>query len=300
VATFDITRPSGTIRLDEDRRAPVPFTVTNLTSAPIRARLDVIPQTAADRPLFTVEGGAERTLQPNETLAIRVLISATSATAPGSHGFVLKVVDIERPDDVFATSQPVEFVIAPAPARTWPFWWVIPVAALVLIAAVTTIWWRSRHSGELQLDYGYRSAAFVNVRNSGIAAVDDPRILVYGRAITSMRFLMPLLEQLVANGKPPLVIVAHVEDAAVAELARATAGAPQRSGAPLVPPVLLYVVVDVSPENEETLERVAAFTQTHVLVDERELENARLDDLGRAKQVRVGKSETSIVGFGDR
>ena len=83
--TFDITRPIDTAKLDVDGKGTIPFTVTNVSGTAVKARLSVVPGTAADAPLFTLEGGEERNLRPNDTINLRVSVATTPSTPPGAH-----------------------------------------------------------------------------------------------------------------------------------------------------------------------------------------------------------------------
>lgn len=140
--TFDITRPKDILRLDGTRKGEIPFTVTNLTAQTIGAFLEVVPANPEDKAFFTVEGGTARNLRPNETQNVRVLIATPDTAAPGSHKFSLKVSDDAAPNDRFNESQSVEFTIPTAEKGGFKFpWWLIPVAALLLIGAVGLGWY---------------------------------------------------------------------------------------------------------------------------------------------------------------
>lgn len=147
MAGFDITRPQEVTALDGQRRGQIPFSVTNLSSAAVRARIEVVPDQATDRDLLRLEGEAERTLRPNETMNGRVLVGAGATTSPGPHVFRLKVVDVERPDDHHAESQPCTFVVPPPQmdgggSRKW---WLLAAAVVVTGIAGYAGWYLYMH-----------------------------------------------------------------------------------------------------------------------------------------------------------
>ncbi len=176
MATFDITRPKDVIRLNPDGRGDIPFTVTNVTAKPIRARLEIKPDNPADQSIFTVEGGLDRTLRPNETQNIRTLVAAGPGTAAGSHKFWLKVVDTELPDDNFAESQSVEFLVPQREAHEGKLkfpWWIIPLAALLLLCIGGGAWYL--HAYPKAGDYRTRKVedAVTELRDQGF----EPKVL---------------------------------------------------------------------------------------------------------------------------
>src|SRR5881394_1787846 len=70
----------------------------------------------------------------------------------------------------------------------------------------------------MQFDRGYLSPYFINNPEKQIAVLDDPYILLHDKKISSIRELLPLLEQVAKSGKPLLIIAEEVEGEALATL----------------------------------------------------------------------------------
>jgi chaperonin GroEL len=141
----------------------------------------------------------------------------------------------------------------------------------------------------MQFDRGYLSPYFVTDPEKMEAVLDDPYILIHDKKISAMKELLPLLEKVAQSGKPLLIIAEDVEGEALATLVvnklRGT----------------LKVVAVKAPgfgdRRKEMLRDIAVLTSGQVISEELgfKLENATLNDLGRAKRVVVDKDNTTIV-----
>jgi chaperonin GroEL len=140
-----------------------------------------------------------------------------------------------------------------------------------------------------QFDRGYLSPYFVTDPEKMEAVLEDPYILIHDKKISSMKELLPLLEQVAQTGRPLLIIAEDAEGEALATLVvnklRGT----------------LKVVAVKAPgfgdRRKEMLRDIAVLTGGQVISEELglKLENATLDDLGRAKRVVIDKDNTTIV-----
>src|SRR5215213_4621660 len=140
-----------------------------------------------------------------------------------------------------------------------------------------------------QFDRGYLSPYFVTDPEKMEAVLDDPYILIHDKKVSAMKELLPLLEQVAQNGKPMLLIAEDVEGEALATLVvnklRGT----------------LKVVAVKAPgfgdRRKEMLRDIAVLTGGQVISEEVgfKLENATLNDLGRAKRVVIDKDNTTVV-----
>jgi chaperonin GroEL len=140
-----------------------------------------------------------------------------------------------------------------------------------------------------QFDRGYLSPYFVTDPEKMEAVLDDPYILIHEKKVSSMKELLPLLEQVAQNGKPMLIIAEEVEGEALATLVvnklRGT----------------LKVVAVKAPgfgdRRKEMLRDIGVLTGGQVISEEigLKLENVTLQDLGRAKRVVIDKDNTTIV-----
>lgn len=147
----------------------------------------------------------------------------------------------------------------------------------------------------MQFDRGYISAYMVTDTNKMEAVYDDPYILITDKKISSVQDLLPLLEQLLKIGKPLLIIAEDVDGEALSTII-----VNRLRGA-------LNCVAVKAPgfgdRRKEMLQDIAILTGGHVVSEEvgLELKNATLEDLGRARQIKVNKENTIIIdGSGDK
>jgi chaperonin GroEL len=141
----------------------------------------------------------------------------------------------------------------------------------------------------MQFDRGYLSPYFVTDPEKMEAVLEDPYILIHDKKISAMKELLPLLEKVAQSGKPLLIIAEDVEGEALATLVvnklRGT----------------LKVVAVKAPgfgdRRKEMLRDIAVLTGGQVISEEVgfKLENATLNDQGRAKRIVVDKDNTTIV-----
>ncbi|HXF93432.1 MAG TPA: chaperonin GroEL [Nitrospiraceae bacterium] len=147
----------------------------------------------------------------------------------------------------------------------------------------------------MQFDRGYISPYFVTNAERMEAVLEEPYILVHEKKISSMKDLLPLLEEIVKIGKPLLIIAEDVEGEALATLVvnklRGT----------------LSVVAVKAPgfgdRRKAMLEDIAILTGGKAISEDLgiKLEHVKVADLGRAKRVTVDKDNTTIVeGYGDK
>ncbi len=141
----------------------------------------------------------------------------------------------------------------------------------------------------MQFDRGYQSPYFITNQERMEAILDDAMVLIYDKKISSMKDLLPVLEQVVQLNKPLLIIAEEVEGEALATLVvnklRGT----------------LHVCAVKAPgfgdRRKEMLQDIAILTGGRVISEDlgNKLENVKIADLGRAKRVTVDKDNTTIV-----
>ncbi|EFQ24125.1 chaperonin GroEL [Aminomonas paucivorans] len=146
----------------------------------------------------------------------------------------------------------------------------------------------------LQFDKGYVSPYMITNPDRMEAVLDDANILIHDGKISNVKDMLPVLEKVVQTGKPLLIIAEDVEGEALATLV-----VNKLRG-------ILQVVAVKAPgfgdRRKAMLQDIAVVTGAKVVSEEIgiKLENADLSMLGKAKKVRVGKEETTIVeGAGD-
>ncbi len=147
----------------------------------------------------------------------------------------------------------------------------------------------------MQFDRGYLSPYFINSPEKQMAALEDPYVLLYDKKISSIRELLPLLEQVAKAGKPLLIIAEEVEGEALATLVVNNIRGILKTCAVKAP--------GFGDRRKAMLEDMAILTGGTVISEELglKLENATLKDLGKAKKVEAGKENTIIIdGAGNK
>jgi chaperonin GroEL len=147
----------------------------------------------------------------------------------------------------------------------------------------------------MQFDRGYLSPYFINNPEKQICVLEDPYILLYDKKISSIRELLPILEQVAKAGKPLLIIAEEVEGEALATLVVNNIRGILKTCAVKAP--------GFGDRRKAMLEDMAILAGGTVISEELglKLENATLKDLGRAKKVEAAKENTTIIdGAGDK
>ena len=146
----------------------------------------------------------------------------------------------------------------------------------------------------MQFDRGYASPYMVTDSDKMEAVLENPYILITDKKISSIQEILPVLEQVVQQGKPLLLIAEDVEGEALATLVvnklRGTFNA------------VAVKAPGFGDRRKAMLEDIAALTGGEVITEElgRELKSATITSLGRASKVVVTKENTTIVeGAGD-
>jgi chaperonin GroEL len=147
----------------------------------------------------------------------------------------------------------------------------------------------------MQFDRGYISAYFVTNAEKMEAELDNPFILIHDKKISTMKDMLPILEQSAQTGRPLLIIAEDVEGEALATLVVNRLRGSLKVCAVKAP--------GFGDRRKEMLEDIAILTGGTVISEEKglKLEHATLDMLGRAEKVTVDKEDTTIVnGAGEK
>lgn len=146
----------------------------------------------------------------------------------------------------------------------------------------------------MQFDRGYLSPYFINTPDKQIAVLDEPYILLYDKKISSIQTLLPLLEQVAQTGHPLFIIAEDVEAEALATLVLNNIRGTLKAVAVKAP--------DFGERRKAILEDIAILTGGKLIAEEVGLfmEKVRLEDLGHARRVEIGKEYTTLIsGAGD-
>ena len=141
----------------------------------------------------------------------------------------------------------------------------------------------------MQFDRGYLSPYFINNQERQIALMDNPFVLLYDKKISNIRDLLPALEQVAKAGRPLLIIAEDIDGEALATLVVNNIRGILKTCAVKAP--------GFGDRRKAMLEDIAILTGGTVIAEELglKLENIKLEDLGQAKRIEVGKGNTIII-----
>src|SRR6185369_2068626 len=141
----------------------------------------------------------------------------------------------------------------------------------------------------MQFDRGYLSAYFVTDPDRMECVLENALILIHEKKISTMKDLLPLLEQVAKMGRPLLIIAEDVDGEALATLVVNKLRGTLQAVAVKAP--------GFGDRRKAMLEDIAILTGGRALTEDLgiKLENIKLDDLGKAKKVTIDKDNTTIV-----
>jgi chaperonin GroEL len=141
----------------------------------------------------------------------------------------------------------------------------------------------------MQFDRGYLSPYFVTDQERMEVVLENPVILIHEKKISSMKDLLPVLEQVARLGQPLLIIAEDIEGEALATLVVNKLRGTLHAAAVKAP--------GFGDRRKAMLEDVATLTGGKAITEDLglKLENLKLDDLGKAKKVTIDKDNTTIV-----
>ncbi|MFH1058153.1 MAG: chaperonin GroEL [Pseudomonadota bacterium] len=147
----------------------------------------------------------------------------------------------------------------------------------------------------MQFDRGYLSPYFVTDPEKMSVNLENPLILIHEKKISSMKDMLPILEQVAKMGRPLMIVAEDIEGEALATLVVNKLRGTLSAAAVKAP--------GFGDRRKAMLEDIAILTGGTVLSDDLgiKLESATLNDLGQAKRVTIDKDNTTIVdGAGSR
>jgi chaperonin GroEL len=146
----------------------------------------------------------------------------------------------------------------------------------------------------MQFDRGYLSPYFVTDAERMEVSLENALILIHEKKISSMKDLLPLLEQVAKMGKPLLIIAEDVDGEALATLVVNKLRGTLNVAAVKAP--------GFGDRRKAMLEDIAILTGGKVISEDLgiKLENVQISDLGRAKKITIDKDNTTIVEGGGK
>ncbi len=141
----------------------------------------------------------------------------------------------------------------------------------------------------MQFDRGYLSPYFVTDPERMEVVLENPVILIHEKKISSMKDLLPVLEQVARGGRPLLIIAEDVEGEALATLVVNKLRGTLQAAAVKAP--------GFGDRRKAMLEDIAILTGGKAITEDLglKLENIKLEDLGKAKKITIDKDNTTIV-----
>ena len=141
----------------------------------------------------------------------------------------------------------------------------------------------------MQFDRGYISPYFVTNGDSMTAELEDALLLIYDKKISNMKELLPILEKIAQTGRPFIIIAEDIENEALATLVLN-----KMRG---VLNVCAVKAPGFGDRRKAMLEDIAILTGGQVISEDlgMKLENASIEQLGKAKKITVDKENTTIV-----
>jgi chaperonin GroEL len=144
----------------------------------------------------------------------------------------------------------------------------------------------------MQFDRGYLSPYFVTDAERMEAALENPYILIYEKKISTMKDLLPLLEQVAKSGRPLVIIAEDVDGEALATLVVNKLRGTLNVAAVKAP--------GFGDRRKAMLEDIAVLTGGKAVTEDLgiKLEGVKIEDLGTAKRVTIDKDNTTIIDGG--
>jgi len=141
----------------------------------------------------------------------------------------------------------------------------------------------------MQFDRGYLSAYFVTDPERMEVVLENPVVLIHEKKISSMKDLLPVLEQVARLGRPLLIIAEDVDGEALATLVVNKLRGTLQAAAVKAP--------GFGDRRKAMLEDIAILTGGRAITEDLgiKLENIKLEDLGKAKKITIDKDNTTIV-----
>ncbi len=146
----------------------------------------------------------------------------------------------------------------------------------------------------MQFDRGYISPYFVTDTEKMEARLEEPYILIYEKKISSMKDMVPILEQIAKTGKPFLIVAEDIEGEALATLVVNKVRGTLKCAAVKAP--------GFGDRRKAMLEDIAILTGGKLVSEDLgvKLESMTIRDLGTCKQVNIDKDNTTIVDGGGK
>jgi chaperonin GroEL len=146
----------------------------------------------------------------------------------------------------------------------------------------------------MQFDRGYLSPYFVTDPERMECVLEDVRILIHEKKISSMKDLLPMLEQAAKTGKPLLIIAEDLEGEALATLVVNKLRGTIQVAAVKAP--------GFGDRRKAMLEDIAILTGGKAITEDLglKLENVKIEELGTAKKVTIDKDNTTIIAGGGK
>jgi eukaryotic-like serine/threonine-protein kinase len=139
---FTITAASDTVSLDDKGRGEIAFTVANASGRQLRGRtrLSLSSQAPGENNWLTVAGEPERDFPVGGVQQFAVQVAVPPGSKEGKYTFRLDAYSVQNPDEDYSQGPTVAFTVAKQEVRK-PFpWWIVGVAAAVIVVGAVVAW----------------------------------------------------------------------------------------------------------------------------------------------------------------
>lgn len=146
---FTITAASDNVPLDDKGRGEIAFTVSNASGRALRgrARLGLIPQGTDEKAWLAIVGEPERDFPVGGVQQFTVQVTVPPAAKEGKYTFRLDAYSVSNPDEDYTQGPAVAFTVVKREVRKAFPWWIVGVAAAVIVVGAVVAWLVLRGGG---------------------------------------------------------------------------------------------------------------------------------------------------------
>lgn len=204
--TYAVTTPATTVTLSPAPRVgQVAFTVSNIAGRPMRTRLRLIPQDPAQPGWFVIAGGEERLLGLGATETFAVAVTVPPDVPAGSYTFRADAVGEDSPDEDFQTGPTVSLTVPAAVAKAKFPWWIVAVAAAVIVIGVAAFVFISRSGGDAKPVVTDAPVATVKIADVNLMPVSEAKKQLEAQGLVVEIRVIPTVATTLVCDRPVLV-----------------------------------------------------------------------------------------------
>ncbi len=139
---FDITVPTNRVKLDDQGRGEVSFTVTNISDRKLQGRAEVRLLESTQKDWLRIIDDDERSFDPQVSHQFTVEINIPPGTPEDAYSFRLDLISVENPDEDYDESQVIAVkrkIGEPEPDKRFPWWIVVAAAGFIVVVVIAIV-----------------------------------------------------------------------------------------------------------------------------------------------------------------